>query len=172
MLKPQPLLRGILTATLFVGLAAPALSQETPKPESRKAEAGDGVQQYCANIANVASDARIAWQTKRLGELEAQLKQKITELEAKEAASKEWVAKREEFLNKASSGVVAVYAKMDSEAAADQMNAMEEATAAAILTKLNPRVASAILDAMDAGKAARLTDLMSGANPPDNRKKS
>ena len=87
--------------------------------------------------------------------------------------SKEWVAKREEFLKKAEDGVVAVYAKMDPDAAAAQMNAMDEATAAALLTKLNPRVSSAILNGMDAGKAAKLTDMMSGAaSPTANRKKS
>jgi flagellar motility protein MotE (MotC chaperone) len=177
MLKPQTLFRGLLGATLAIGFSTPSLPQETQKPalEVRRApsEAGDGVQQYCANIANAAADARIAWQTKRLGELQTQLKQTIAEFEAKEAESRDWVAKREAFLKKAQDGVVAVYAKMDSEAAAEQMNAMEEATAAAILSKLNPRIASAILDEMDAGKAAKLTSLMSGATvAAANRTKS
>lgn len=177
MLNQKPLLPGILTALLVVGSSTPSPSQEARKPdaESKKAEsdAGDGVQQYCANIANIAADARIAWQMKRLGELEAQLKQKISELEAKEAESREWVAKREEFMKKAEDGVVAVYAKMEPEAAAAQLIVMEEATAAALLSKLNPRISSAILNEMDASKAARLTDLMSGvAGPIADRKKS
>jgi flagellar motility protein MotE (MotC chaperone) len=177
MFKQKPLLPGILTAMLVLGSSAPSSSQEARKPDAeiKKAEsdAGDGVQQYCANIANVAADARIAWQMKRLGELEAQLKQKISELEAKEAESKEWVAKREEFMKKAEDGVVAVYAKMEPEAAAAQMIVMDEATAAALLSKLNPRVTSAILNEMDAAKAAKLTDMMSGlASPPADRKKS
>ena len=177
MLTRKPLLPGILAATLVIGFPAPSPAQEAQKPgvEIKKAEsdAGDGVRQYCANIANIAADARIAWQMKRLGELEAQLKQTISELEAKEAESKEWVAKREEFLKKAEDSVVAVYAKMEPDAAAAQLIVMDEATAAALLSKLNPRVSSAILDEMDAGKAAKLTDLMSGvASPTANRKKS
>jgi len=177
MLKQKPLLPGILTATLVIALPTPSPSQEARKPDAeiKKAEsdAGDGVQQYCANIANIAADARIAWEMKRLSELETQLKQKISELEAKEAESKDWIAKREEFMKKAEDSVVAVYAKMEPEAAAAQLIVMDEATAAALLSKLNPRVSSAILNEMDAGKAAKLTDLMSGgAGAIAGRKKS
>jgi flagellar motility protein MotE (MotC chaperone) len=177
MLMHKPLFSAILTATLIVGLPAFSQPQESRKPEveTKKAEAdpGDGVQQYCSNIGNLAADARIAWQMKRLGELDAQVKQRIAELEAKEAESKEWIGKREELMKKAEEGVVAIYAKMQPEAAAAQMGVMEDSTAAALLTKLNPRVSSAILNEMDAGKAAKLTDLMSGmAGAAADRKKS
>ncbi len=176
MLKRKPLLPGILIATLVIGLPTPSPSQDAQKPDAeiKKAESdADGAQQYCANIANIAADARIAWEMKRLSELETQLKQKISELEAKEAESKDWIAKREEFMKKAEDSVVAVYAKMEPEAAAAQLIVMDEATAAALLSKLNPRVSSAILNEMDAGKAAKLTDLMSGgAGAIAGRKKS
>ncbi len=179
MLKSKRPLPGILTLTLVVGLSPPSLSQEARNadPDARKAEAaaavGDVGQQYCANIVNTAADARIAWEMKRLDDLETALRQKISELAAKEAESREWIAKREDFMKKAEDGVVAVYAKMEPEAAAAQLIVMDEATAAAVLSKLNPRVSSAILDEMDAGKAAKLTDLMSAAGVPvANRKKS
>jgi len=177
MLKSKRLLPAILTATLVIGVSAPSASEEARKPDAevKKAEpaASDGAQQYCANIINIAADARIAWEMKRLDDLETQLKQKISEFSAKEAESKEWIAKREEFMKKAEDGVVAVYAKMEPEAAAAQLIVMDEATAAAVLSKLNPRVSSAILNEMDAGKAAKLTDLMSAAGSPvANRKKS
>ena len=163
MLTPKPLFLGMLTAAAIACLAAPALPQDRKKPdgETKKAEAdaSDGVQQYCGNIANFAADARIAWQMKRMGELEAQLKQQIADLDAKEAEAKQWVDKREAMMKKADDGIVAIYAKMLPEAAASQMIVMEETTAAALLTKLNPRVSSAILNEMEAGKAAKLTDL-------------
>jgi flagellar motility protein MotE (MotC chaperone) len=167
MLTSKPFSLGILTAMLIAGLPTPSLPQESRKPEAEarkaEAEAGDGVQQYCSNIASFAADARIAWQMKRMAELEAQIKQRIGELEAKEAESKEWIDKRDALLKKADDGVVAIYAKMQPEAAAAQMNVMEDATAAALLTRLNPRISSAILNEMEAGKAAKLTDLMAGA---------
>ena len=177
MLKQKRLLPAILTATLVIGFSTRSPSQERQKPDAdvKKAEpvTGDGAQQYCANVVNIAADARIAWEMKRLDDLETQIKQKITELAAKEAESREWIAKRDEFMKKAEDDVVAVYAKMEPEAAAGQLILMDEGMAAALLSKLNPKVASAILDEMDAGKAARLTDQMSAAGAPvANRKKS
>jgi flagellar motility protein MotE (MotC chaperone) len=156
-----------MIATAIAVLSAPASPQDTRKPDAdaKKAEAdsGDGVQQYCANIASSAADARIAWQMKRMAELDAQIKQRIVELETKEAESKQWIDQREALMKKADDGIVAIYAKMQPEAAAAQMGVMEDTIAAALLTKLNPRVSSAILNEMEAGRAAKLTDLMAGS---------
>jgi flagellar motility protein MotE (MotC chaperone) len=167
MLTPKPLFLGMLTVAAIACLSTPSLPQDLKKGdgETKKAEndASDGVQQYCANIASFAADARIAWQMRRMGELELQLKQKIADLDAKEAEAKQWVDKREAMMKKADDGIVAIYAKMLPEAAAAQMIVMEETTAAALLTRLNPRISSAILNEMEAGKAAKLTDMMAGA---------
>ena len=167
MLTSKPFSLAILTAMTIASLSTPSLSQDTRKPEAdtkkAEADAGDGVQQYCSNIASFAADARVAWQMKRMGELEAQLKQRIAELETKEAESKEWIDKREALMKKAEDGVVAIYAKMQPGAAAAQMIVMEDAMAAALLSKLNPRISSAILNEMEAGKAAKLTDLMASS---------
>ena len=46
---------------------------------------------------------------------------------------------------------------MRPDAAAQQLAAMDEETAAAVLTKLDPRIASIILNEMDRAQAARLT---------------
>jgi flagellar motility protein MotE (MotC chaperone) len=158
----------------------------TAAPEPKKAESKPAgpqpagaaqppeAQLYCSNIATTAADAKLAWQAKRLAELEAQLKQRMTELDAKQAEYKEWLQKREALQKKADDNVVAIYSKMRPEAAAAQLAVMEDATAAAILSKLNARVAGAILNEMDASKAARLTDAMTGAPAaaPRNGKKS
>jgi flagellar motility protein MotE (MotC chaperone) len=177
MLERKLLFVGILGAVLFAGHSAISQAPEPKKPasaESKKAEpdASDGAQQYCASVANLAAEARIAWQMQRLSELDTQMKQRIAELAAKEAESKEWIGKRETFMKKAAEDVVAIYAKMRPDAAAAQMVVMEEGTAAALLSKLNPRVSSSILNEMEAGKAAKLTDLMSGAASAADRKKS
>jgi flagellar motility protein MotE (MotC chaperone) len=143
------------------------------EPKKADAEASDGVQQYCANVASFAAEARIAWQMKRLDELQTQLKQKIADLEAKEAESRDWVLKRQDMMKKAADDIVAIYAKMEPEAAAAQMAVLDEGTAAAVLAKLKPAVSSAILNEMEPGKAAKLTNVMSGlANPSAERKKS
>ena len=47
---------------------------------------------------------------------------------------------------------------------------MDDAMAAAVLSKFNPRSASAILDQMDPARAAHLTDEMVGADSGDGKK--
>jgi flagellar motility protein MotE (MotC chaperone) len=151
---------------LIAALPGRALSQDLKKSDVDSAkvepEIGDSIGRYCSNIAPVVGEARIAWQMKRLAELDAQIRKRIAELDAKEAEAREWVNKREEMLKKADDDIVAIYGKMQPEAASAQLIAMEDASAAAILSKLNPRVASTILNEMEAARAAKLTDLMSG----------
>jgi flagellar motility protein MotE (MotC chaperone) len=138
-----------------------------PAAEDSKSDShAQDPQSYCTNIAPTATDARIAWQAKRLSELDAQIKQRIGDLEVKRAEFQDWLTRREEALKKAEDGVVAIYSRMRPDAAALQLSAMDDATAAAVLVKLNPRAASAILNEMSAERAARLTNAMSG--PPAN----
>ncbi len=136
-----------------------------PKPNAVAPDksAEGAVARYCANVAPLAAEARIAMQAKRLTELEAEIKQRIAELDKKEAEAREWVTKREALLNTASDDVVAIYGKIEPEAAAAQLASMDDATAVSILSKLKVSAASAILNEMDATQAGRLTGIMSGA---------
>ena len=119
---------------------------------------------FCANVAPSVAEARIAWQTKRLGELDAQVKQRLADLEKAEASMQEWVAKRDALLKAASDDLVAIYAKMQPENAAVQLSAMDDQMAAAILGKLKPSAAGAILDEMEAERASKLASFLSGAS--------
>jgi flagellar motility protein MotE (MotC chaperone) len=154
-----------LVLALALTGAARAEDASTPAQKSQAAAAAqpqtDG-QLYCSNIANAASDARFAWQAKTLQDLQTKIDRRIAALEAKRAEYEEWMARKQAFLKKAGDGVVAIYAKMKPDAAAEQFAKMDEDAAAAVLTKLNPRTASAILSGMDAEHAARLTLAMSG----------
>ena len=127
------------------------------------------IERYCTNFAPLAAEARVAYQTRRLIELEAQVKQRISELEQQESDAREWVAKREAMMKSATEEVAAIYAKMPAEAAAAQIGAMEDPVAVAILVKLNPRAAGGILGEMDADKAARLTSLIAGPAAPEKK---
>jgi flagellar motility protein MotE (MotC chaperone) len=156
----------IALAALFAG---DAVAQNDAKPKSAPVAtdaSGDGVSRFCGNVAPVAAEARIAWQTKRLSELDAQLRQRISDLDSKEAEARDWVTKRETMMNAAGDEVVAIYSKMDPEAASAQMAAMDESIAAGVLAKLKANVASAILNEMDPAKAGRLTGILSGAVSP------
>jgi flagellar motility protein MotE (MotC chaperone) len=161
-------------AIVLVGLlagSAAAQNDGKPKPAAPPPDksADSGVSRYCANVAPIAAEARIAWETRRLNELDAQIKQRVAELEKAEAETRDWVRKRETLLNAATDDVVSIYGKMDPEAAATQLAAMDEPIAVSILHKLNVRAARSILDQMEAARAARLTSLILAAPAPEKK---
>jgi flagellar motility protein MotE (MotC chaperone) len=137
-----------------------------PKPLPRE------VQQYCANTANAAVDARVAWEAAKLTELEAKLKQRIAEFEAKRAEYEDWLHRHDEAMKQAKEDVVSIYSHMAPEAAASQLAVMDDVTAASVLTKLSSRSASAILAEMDPGRAARIANAMVGPIGATDGKKS
>jgi flagellar motility protein MotE (MotC chaperone) len=148
----------------------------TPNPAPQAAADAAGippeVMQFCSNNAAIAGQARIAWEAAKLKDLEMKLRQRVAELEAKRAEYEEWLRKRDEALKKAEENIVLIYSKMRPEAAAQQLAAMDDDIAAAVLTKLKPGNASAILNEMDPGRAARLTATMVGTNTATDGKKS
>ena len=132
-----------------------AIANEAPDIEARR---------FCANAGPSIAEARIAWERKQLGDLDAQVKQRLADLEKAEASVQEWVAKRDAMLKSASDDLVAIYAKMQPETAATQIAAMDDQMAAAILGKLKAGAAGAILNEMEADRASKLAVVLSGAN--------
>jgi len=163
----------LLAFALAIACPGEVLAQDGVKPKPPAIAPDKAVESeiahYCSNFAPLAAEARVAYQTKRLIELEAQVKQRISELEKQESEASEWVTKREAMLKSATDDVVAIYAKMPAEAAAAQIAAMEDPVAAAILMKLSPRAAGGILGEMEAEKAAKLTSLMAGSAAPEKK---
>lgn len=147
-------------------VAAPPQPQpagaQRPRREAPPEEALPG-QQYCFNIADAAADARFAWQQRTLAEIEQELEKRVALLEQKTKEYKSWLARREEFANKAQDGLVKIYTRMRADAAATQIAAMDEETAAALMAKLDPRTASAVMAEMDPQQAARLSAVIAGA---------
>ena len=159
----RPLLGLMTGVALVIGPAAAqdGRAPESPKPKLTVEKPADAeATRYCANVAPSIAEARIAWQTKRLAELDAQLRQRIADLEKAEASARAWVAKRDTVMKSASDEVVAIYSRMQPENAARQLSAMDEKMAAAILTRLKPGAAGAILDEMEADRASRLAGLV------------
>jgi flagellar motility protein MotE (MotC chaperone) len=141
------------------------------KPASLKAEAKPGsnavkatpAEEYCANIANPAADARFMWQKKMLAAMEQEIAKRVAAMEEKAAELQKWLARREEFSKKANETLLSIYTRMKPDAAAQQMAGLDEETAAALLIKLEPRKASLILNEMDSNQAIRLAATISGA---------
>jgi flagellar motility protein MotE (MotC chaperone) len=173
----MPILRNqqnlAVVAAVAALLGSPVCAQdgkpEAPKPkvaEKAPAEksADPDVSRYCANVAPSIVEARIVWQTKRLAELDAQVQQRIADLQKAEAAARDWIARRGDLMNAARDDLVAIYAKMDPESAAQQLSALDDRTAAAILAKLKPSAAATILGGMEVDRASRLAGLLASAS--------
>ena len=122
---------------LLVALSASA--QEGPKPRAPERNVQGEIERYCGALAPGASEARAAFQLRRLADLELQVREAVEKLEAREEAARDWVTRRDRMLQAATEDVVAIYAKMPAEAAAPKLAAMDEVTAAAVLAKLDPR---------------------------------
>ena len=164
--------------TILAVAAWPSLGQcagTAPQPASGSGPAAapaatSGAQQYCQNIAGLAADARFAWQTRQINDLQTQLKQRIADLDAKQAELKQVLAQRDDVLKRARDNLVAIYAKMRPDAAAEQLSALDDAVAAAVLSQLNPRQSSAILNEVTSDRAVRLVNQMAAPVPADGKK--
>jgi flagellar motility protein MotE (MotC chaperone) len=168
----------VALSVAVVLLASPAFAQDgrAPQKEKPKVTADKApdiaianrapdieASRFCANAGPSITEARIAWERKQLGDLDAQVKQRLVDLEKAEASVQEWVAKRDAMLKSASDDLVAIYAKMQPETAATQIAAMDDQMAAAILGKLKSGAAGAILNEMEADRASKLAVVLSGA---------
>ena len=129
-----------------------------PKPKARRGGADNGRQRNRAlsarNFAPTAAEARIAYQTKRLAELEAQVQT------TKSRSSKQDEARRARMGHKARRDDEGrergrrrrSTPRWSAEAAAAQLARWTRWSPPAMLAKLKPRAASAILGEMDADK--------------------
>lgn len=175
---PLPRIAAVCAALLVPAVAAGqgAAKPELVKPEPGKSELAKpdptkldapprDVRAYCANIAVAASDARIAWQTARLAELEARLKASIQALDARTAELRALAEKRAAMEKAAGEKLVGIYAKMRAETAAAQISGLDDEMAAAVLGQLAPRQAGLIFNEIAPERAAKLAVLVAGLQP-------
>ena len=157
---------GLLAA--LVGLS-PAAHAATPAPPAVSPAApapSTDAQRFCQNVAAAAADARFALQTRKLNELQDGIAKRVAALEAKEAEVKAVLDAHEEAKKRAEASLVAIYGKMRPDAAAGQIAALDDATAAAVLSGLNARQSSAILNEIPAERAVKLVGTIAGLVPP------
>jgi flagellar motility protein MotE (MotC chaperone) len=147
---------------LLVGSLSGALAQEEkPKPVAKTAR--EEIKAFCANIADSARDQRYLLQREELAKLQAQVDDRIAQLEKRKSEYEGWLKQRNDFLKKAEGGLVDIYKGMKPDAAAGQLNLINANLASAIIMKLSPRQSSQILAEMDPEKAAALTEIISAA---------
>lgn len=163
------LLAGAATALLSVD----ALAGDHPRPPPRPAAAAHAAPaagSFCETAAGTANELRNAAQLKQLNELNEKVGARIDELKKLEASVRGWIDERKKMMSAASDDVVAIYGKLQPEAAASQIAAMSDDMAVSILGKLKPRVASAIMGEMDPARASKLVTMLSGQAAAEDKK--
>jgi flagellar motility protein MotE (MotC chaperone) len=127
---------------------------------------------FCANIADKARDARYVLQKKTLDDKQKRIDEEMAALKTAKEAFETEQKKREAEIRTAQQSLVDIYAKMKPDAAAAQLELIGVETASAILHQLNVRSASTILNQMNAEMAARISArLASTAGLPKDVKK-
>jgi flagellar motility protein MotE (MotC chaperone) len=130
------------------------------------ASVSDEIKTFCTNIADPARDQRYLIQKQKLADLQADIDERIKVLEARRAEYEDWLTRRNEFLKRAEAGLVEIYAKMDSDSAAKQLQIVDANVAAALIMKLEPGKASEILNEMNPESAAKLAGIIASAVDP------
>jgi flagellar motility protein MotE (MotC chaperone) len=161
MRKPQGSTRFCRNPAILAMLAAALVAGTPALPQT--GAAGSEIERFCSNIADAARDRRYALQAKELQSLQAEIDQRLVQLEQKRAEYEEWLERRQDFIAMAEENVVQIYSKMRPDAAAERMEQLRAELAAAILMKLNARQAGIILNEMDKKSAAVVTSIMASA---------
>jgi flagellar motility protein MotE (MotC chaperone) len=155
---------GCLLLAGTVAANADALSEKVDMLVTGAIGPQNDAERYCRNIADLAKEAKFAWQVKTIGELEDALALRTKALEEKRAEVEVWIGKREAFMAMAEERLVGIYSKMRPDAAAEQIRLLNPITGAALMMKLEPRIASVILNDMPTEDASRLAGLMIDAS--------
>ena len=162
-----------LATLVCLPVAAAAGDTNAPQPPVVPAAApaaASDAQTFCRNVATAAVDARVALQTRKLTDLEGEIAQRVAALEAKEAEVKAVLARHDEALKQAQASLVAIYGKMRPDSAAQQIAALDDTTAAALLQALNARQSSAILNEIPTERAVKLVAAIQALAQPEDKK--
>ena len=153
-----------------IPVTTPAVAIAAAPPSGVAPAQATDAQAFCRNVATAAADARFALQTRRLDALQGEIGQRVEALEAKEAELKDLLARHDEALKQAQASLVAIYAKMRPDAAAQQIAALDDTTAAALLQGLNARQSSAILNEIPTERAVKLVAAIQALAAPEGKK--
>ncbi len=158
-------------ATVFVAgvtVGSSGVSETFAQVKDTTLQMTDEVRAFCSNIADAARDRRYAVQAQELEALKAEIDARMAELEAKRSEYELWLERRNKVIEQAEEGLVGIYAQMRPDAAAERMEEMDAALAAAILMKLKERQAGVILNEMAAPAAAKLTGIIAAVAQPED----
>ncbi|HET7412683.1 MAG TPA: MotE family protein [Pararhizobium sp.] len=157
----------LICFSVVVASGSPAHAQDSKTDTAPTDAISKDIETYCTNIADAARDRRYLMQKKEIAALQTGIDKRMKELDQRQAEYEDWLTRRNDFLKAAKDGLVEIYTKMDSDAAARQLELMDPSIAAAIVMKLTPDKASGILNEMKAEKAATLAGIIAAAGNPN-----
>lgn len=149
-------MRTLRTAGPALLLAVCLQTEPLRAANSDQNDVGKAVEAYCTSISDLAAERRVARQASALKELEAKVSERLDLLDERTKELAELIRKRNELRDLANKELVDIYAGVEAEAAAAQMEKLDFRLASSVLRKLKPRQASAILDVMKPELAAQL----------------
>jgi flagellar motility protein MotE (MotC chaperone) len=142
--------------------AAPQVKQQKTD-QVQESERTAIVKAFCTVNAPSAVELRIATQMNDLKSVEVRVLKESEELSRRTVELESWMKRRDEAMAKADASLVSIYARMKPDVAAQQLVAMSDEVAIAILAKVPIRAAGAIFNELASDKAARLASRLSGA---------
>jgi flagellar motility protein MotE (MotC chaperone) len=160
---------GFLCLSILPGSAQSASPAPAAAVPGSNASADD-IQRFCTSIADPARDQRYLLQKQDLEKLQADVNERIKTLEARKAEYQDWLARRNEFMQRAESNVIDIYKNMKPDAAAPQLEKINPMLAAAIIMKLPAKQSSLIFSEMAPDKVAAIAGIMSSAANPNTSK--
>lgn len=145
--------------------AKPA-AEEAPPPSPMQLAIPDN---YCANVADKARDARYFLQAESLKQLQQKLQDETAKLEQKRVEVEALIKQRDDEMKKARRELVDIYAKVKPDVAAVQLAMLPPETAASVIRQLKPQGASVIMNEMKPEVAAAIAVLLA-AQPAGDAK--
>lgn len=120
--------------------------------------------QYCVNISDKAKEARYSRIRTELEQTGREIDEKLGKLDAKLAEIRDYVDRREKFLENARGALIEIFGTMRADAAAAQLSELDAISASAILMKLPAERASTIMNEMSPKQAAEIAQMLIAAS--------
>jgi flagellar motility protein MotE (MotC chaperone) len=109
---------------------------------------------YCTAFADKAAESKTVRQRKELVELKGKIEEQLLTLDEKTKSLEVWIEKRESIREAVSMSLVKMYANVEAEIAAQQIQKLDASVASELLRRLSSKQSGEILSSMDVAFAS------------------
>ena len=148
------------TFALFCLLAAPHVSRAESEPAGGAHKPSAVAEDLCEAFADKAAEAKLARHRAELLSVKSDVEQQLVKLAEKTKELETWLAKRDQIRKTVSEGLVKMYANVESEVAAQQLQKLNPQLASEVLLRLSPKLSGEIVTAMEVEFASKVVKTM------------